>query len=64
MSVHDGVDCVCVLLKLMVWARLFKAGLRKPRVSAKFEFRYKRLKGKCLVYDLMVECSKEWRKLS
>ena len=54
MSVHDGVDCVCVLLKLMVWARLFKAGLRKPRVSAKFEFRYKRLKGKCLVYDLMV----------
>ena len=59
MSVHDGVDFVCVLLKLMVWARLFKAGLRRPRVSAKFEFRYKRLKGKCLVYDLMVECSKE-----
>ena len=28
------------------WAELFKAGLRYPRVSSKFEFRYESLKSK------------------
>ena len=29
---------------LITWAELFKAGLRLPRVSARFEFRFESLK--------------------
>ena len=43
-------------------AELFKAGLRKPRVSARFEFRFERLKSISVlilfVYKLMIESSK------
>ena len=30
--------------EVVFWAELFKAGLREPRVSAKFEFRFESLK--------------------
>jgi len=42
---------------------LFNAGLRKPRVSAKFEFRYESLKSKfsfiLFAHKLMIGCSKK-----
>ena len=31
---------------IIFWAGLFKAGLRQPRVSAKFEFTFESLKSK------------------
>ena len=44
------------------WAELFKAGLRLPRVSARFEFRFESLKkisaGILFVYKLMIGSSK------
>ena len=47
------------------WARLFKAGLRYPRVSAKFEFRVESLNSKfsliLFVYNLMIGYSKKIR---
>ena len=46
-------------------AGLFKAGLRQPRVSAKFKFRYESLKSKfsfiLFAYNLMIGCSKKNR---
>ena len=46
-----------------LWARLFKAGLRKPTVSAKFEFRYRHWKSKFslipLVCNMVIGCSKK-----
>ena len=42
---------------------MFKAGLRYSRLSAKFEFRYERLKSKfslvLFVLNLMIECFKK-----
>ena len=44
------------------WAEFFKAGLRSPRVSARFELRYESLKGISVlvlfVYKLMIGSSK------
>ena len=46
---------------LNTWAGLFKAGLRQPRVSAKFEFRYERWNSKfrliVFAYNLIIACS-------
>ena len=48
-----------------LWAELFKAGLRYPRVSSKFEFRYESLKSKfsliIFVNNLMIGYSKKNR---
>ena len=45
-------------MDMSFWAELFKAGLRQPRVSAKFEFRFESLKGISVlvlfVYKLMI----------
>ena len=50
---------------LAAWAELFKAGLRQPRVSARFELRFERLKSSSvlivLVYKLMIGSSKNNR---
>ena len=47
------------------WAELFKAGLRYPRVSSKFEFRYESLKSKfsliIFVNNLLIGYSKKNR---
>ena len=47
---------------LQSWAELFKAGLREPRVSAMFEFRYESLESISVlilfVYKLMIGSSK------
>ena len=56
-----------VITNFKVWARLFKAELRKPRVSEKFEFRdMKAKKNKfrliLFVYNLVIECSVKNRK--
>ena len=44
------------------WAELLKAGLRQPRVSTRFEFRFESLKSISVlilfVYKLMIESSK------
>ena len=43
---------------LDIWAGLFEAVLRQPKVSAKFELRYERLKNKSnfilFAYNLMI----------
>ena len=54
--VQTGVIVFCVLMVMMscsyacmdfmFWARLFKAGLRQPRVSEKSDFRSKRFERK------------------
>ena len=45
-------------MDMSFWAKLFKAGLRQHRVSAKFEFRFESLKGISVlvlfVYKLMI----------
>ena len=47
---------------LSAWAELFKAGLRQPRVSARFEFRFESFKSISVlilfVYKLMIGSSK------
>ena len=49
-------------MDMSFWAELFKVGLRQPRVSAKFEFRFESLKGISVlvlfVYKLMIGSSK------
>ena len=53
------VQRLCIIA---TWARLFKAGLKKPRVSARFEFRFENLKSISVlilsVYMLMFGSSK------
>ena len=53
---------VTVLKRVNYRAELFKAGLRQPRVSARFEFRFESLKSSSvlilLVYQLMIFGSK------
>ena len=48
-------------LSTVSWAGMFKAGLRKPRLSAKFEFRCESLKSKFsvihFVKKLIIGCS-------
>ena len=50
---------------LSIWAESFEAGLRQPRVSARFEFRFESLKSLSLdflfVYKLMIGSSKNNR---
>ena len=50
----------CILPKV-IWAGLFKAGLRQPGVSAKFKFRFESLKSKFSLIlslsKLMIGCS-------
>ena len=59
---HARIHSVC---SLWFRAELFKAGLRWPRVSSKFEFRYESLKSKfswiLFVNSLMIGYSKENR---
>ena len=49
----------------LYWAGLFEAGLRQPRVSAKFEFRYETLESEysliLFTYNLMIGYSKKNR---
>ena len=51
--------------KLSYWAELFKAGLKQPRVSARFEFSFESLKSISVlilfVYKLMIRGSKNNR---
>ena len=51
--------------RLNFWAELFKAGLRQPRVSARFELRFESLKSISVlilfVYKLMIGSSKNNR---
>ena len=48
--------------ELKIWAELFKAGLRQPRVKARLEFRFESLKSISVwilvVYKLMIGSSK------
>ena len=54
-----------MLCHVNTWAELFKAVLRQPRVSARFEFRFEGLKSISVlilfVYKLMIESSKNNR---
>ena len=53
------------LKRAAAWAGLFEAGLRYPRVGAKFEFKYESLKSKpsliLFPYNLMIGYSKKNR---
>ena len=53
------------LKRAAAWAGLFEAGLRYPRVSAKFELKYESLKSKSslilFTYNLMIGYSKKNR---